>query len=85
MGEWRYAPLFLTSVLGGNESSASRPGRFTPGEGAPGIHWTGGCAGPKAALNDVELRKISCPAGNRTPVVQPVAHRYTDEENNKRI
>jgi hypothetical protein len=31
--------IFLTSALAGGEWSASRPGRFTPGERVPGIHW----------------------------------------------
>jgi hypothetical protein len=31
----------LTSVLDGSECSVSRPGRFTPGIRAMGIHWTG--------------------------------------------
>jgi hypothetical protein len=35
-------PLFLTSALVGGEWSTSRPGRFTPGERAPGTHWRGG-------------------------------------------
>jgi hypothetical protein len=30
--------IFLTSALVGGEWSASRPGRFTPGERAPGTH-----------------------------------------------
>jgi hypothetical protein len=29
----------LTSALDGGEWSASRPGRFTPRERAPGTHW----------------------------------------------
>jgi len=29
----------LTSALGGGEWSASRPGRFSPRERAPRIHW----------------------------------------------
>jgi hypothetical protein len=33
---------FLNSALGAGEWSASRPGRFTPGEKASGIHWIGG-------------------------------------------
>jgi hypothetical protein len=33
--------VFLTWTLDGGEWSASRPGRFTPGERAPGIHWIG--------------------------------------------
>jgi hypothetical protein len=32
------APLFLMSTLYGSEWSTSRPGRFTPGERAPGTH-----------------------------------------------
>jgi hypothetical protein len=31
----------LTSAVDGGEWSASRPGRFTPGESAPGTHWIG--------------------------------------------
>jgi hypothetical protein len=48
MGEW-------TSALAVGEWSASRPGRFTPGERAPGTHWSGG---PQACLNDMEKRKF---------------------------
>jgi hypothetical protein len=36
----------LTSALDGSEWSASRPGRFTPRETAPGTHWIGGWMGP---------------------------------------
>jgi len=31
----------LTSALDGGKWSASRPGRFTPKEKAPGTHWIG--------------------------------------------
>jgi hypothetical protein len=41
--------------------------RFTP----PGTHWMGGWLGPRACLDVVEKRKM-CPAGIRTPAVQPV-------------
>jgi hypothetical protein len=37
-----YIHLFLTSALAGCELSASLPGRFTPGERAPGARWIGG-------------------------------------------
>jgi hypothetical protein len=50
--------VFLTSALVGGEWSASRPGRFTPGERVPGTHWIGGCVGPRAGLGDVEKRKF---------------------------
>jgi hypothetical protein len=58
MGEWMYRfTFFFTSALVG-DCSASRPGRFTPGERAPGTHWIGGWVGPWAGLNDVEERKF---------------------------
>jgi hypothetical protein len=49
--------IFLTLALVGGEWSASRPGRFTPGERAHGTHWIGGL-GPRAGLDDVEKRKF---------------------------
>jgi hypothetical protein len=43
LGEWRYSSAHsLTSAVDGGEWSASRPGRFTPRERAPGTHWIGG-------------------------------------------
>jgi hypothetical protein len=71
----------LTSALDGGEWSALRPGRFTPRERAPGTHWIGGWVGPRAVLYAVVKRKIpsSRPELNpRTPIIQPVAQRYTD-------
>jgi hypothetical protein len=35
------APRILTLALDGGEWTASRPGRFTPRERAPGTHWIG--------------------------------------------
>jgi hypothetical protein len=52
--------------------SASHPGRSTPEEKASGTHWMGSWVSPRAGLNDVEKRKVSAPAMNRTPAVQPV-------------
>jgi hypothetical protein len=47
LGEWMYISTHsLTSVLDGGDWSASRPGRFTPRERAPGTHWIGGWVGP---------------------------------------
>jgi hypothetical protein len=71
----------LTSALDGGEWSASLPGRFTPRERAPGIHWIGGWAGPGAVLDAVVKRKIPGPrreSNPRTPIVQSVTQRYTD-------
>jgi hypothetical protein len=71
----------LTLALDGGEWSASRPGRFTPKERAPGTHWIGGWVGPRAVLDAVVKRKIPSPcreSNPRTPIVQLVAQRYTD-------
>jgi hypothetical protein len=55
--------VFLTSALFGNECSASRPCRFTPGEITADIHRIGGWVGPRTGLDDVERRKIFLLAG----------------------
>jgi hypothetical protein len=68
-------------MLDGSEWSDSRPGRFTPKEGAPGTRWIGGWTGSKAVLDAVVKRKIPSPhweSNPRTPIIQPVAQRYTD-------
>jgi hypothetical protein len=51
----------LTSALAGGEWSASRPGRFTPGERAPGTHWIGGWVDPSAGLDDVKREFLTLP------------------------
>jgi hypothetical protein len=80
LGEWRYSSTHsLISALDGGESSASCPGRFTPMERAPDIHFIGGWVGPRAILGPVTKRKISSPrreSNPRIPIVQP--SRYTD-------
>jgi hypothetical protein len=48
----------LTLALVGGEWSTSRPGRFTPGERAPGTHRIGGWVDLRAGLNDLEKRKF---------------------------
>jgi hypothetical protein len=47
--------VFFTSGLFGGEWSASRPGRFIPGERAPGTHSIRGCVGPRTDLDDIIL------------------------------
>jgi len=59
---------FLNSVQDGSDWSVSRPGRFLPGERAFRTHWVGGWVDPKTGLEAVTKKKISAPAGNRTPV-----------------
>jgi hypothetical protein len=63
--------IFLISTLAGGEWSASRPCRFTYREIAPGTHWIGGLADPRAGLDDVEKRKfltLPCTKGDLYPV-----------------
>jgi hypothetical protein len=75
------SPHTLTSALDGGEWSASRPGSFTPKARAPFTHWIGGWVGPRSGLDAVVRRKIPSPnreSNSRTPIVQPVAQRYTD-------
>jgi hypothetical protein len=49
-----YIHVFLTSALIGGEWSASRPGRFTPREKAPGTRWMGDRVGSSTCLDDME-------------------------------
>jgi hypothetical protein len=52
---------FLNLALDGSEWSASRPGRFIPGERVHDTHWIGGWVGPSAGLDTVVKRKITIP------------------------
>jgi hypothetical protein len=49
---------FLNSALTGTEWSASRPGRFNPGETAHGTKSIGDWVDPRVGLDDVEKRKF---------------------------
>jgi hypothetical protein len=59
MEVWHHA--FLTSTLDGGEWSASRPGRFTRREKAPGSLWIKDWLGHRAGLDAVVERKNSQP------------------------
>jgi hypothetical protein len=50
--------IFLTSALVRGEWSTSHPGRFAPGERAPGTNWTGGWVDLRAGMDDLEKRKF---------------------------
>jgi hypothetical protein len=50
--------IFLISALVGGAWSASRPGRFIPGERSPGTHWIGDWVDPTAGLDDVDKKKF---------------------------
>jgi len=49
--------VFLTSVLDGEEWSASHPGRFTSCEIASRTQWVGGWVGHRTNLDAVAKRK----------------------------
>jgi hypothetical protein len=72
--------IFLISALVASECSALYPGRFIPGERAPGTHWVGGWVGPSTGLNDVvKIKFLTLLDSNSDPlVVQSVASRCTD-------
>jgi hypothetical protein len=62
----------LTSALAGGEWSASRPGRFTPGERALCTHWIGGWVGPRTELDDVEkIKFLTLPGLELQPLGRP--------------
>jgi hypothetical protein len=58
MGKWMYRSTILTSALVGGEWSASRPGRFAPGEITRGTHCIGDWVVSRADLDDVENGKF---------------------------
>jgi hypothetical protein len=59
LGEWRYSSMHsLASALDEDEFPASRLGRFTRREKAPGTHWIGGWVGPRTVPDAVVKRKI---------------------------
>jgi hypothetical protein len=56
------------------------PAALPPGKEPLVQHWTGGWMGPRAVVDAVVKRKIPSPrreSNPRTPIVQPVAQRYT--------
>jgi hypothetical protein len=80
--EWRYSFTHsLASALDGREWSASRTGLFTAREWALRTLWIGGWVGSRAVLDAVVKIKIPRPireSNPRTPIIEPVAQRYTD-------
>jgi hypothetical protein len=57
-GSGGIAPPFLTSVLDGDDCSASCPGPFTPIGRAPGTNWLGDWVGHRTGQDKVKTRKI---------------------------
>jgi hypothetical protein len=68
IGEWRYSSTHsFASALDRGEWSASRPGRFTIKERAPGTYWIGDWVDPRAGLEAVVKRKIPNPCRDSNP------------------
>jgi hypothetical protein len=64
--------IFLTSALAVAEWSASRSGRSTLGERAPGTHWIGGWVDPRADLDNLDKRKFfTLPGLELRPLSRP--------------
>jgi hypothetical protein len=70
-------PPFFVSALDGGAWSVSRPGRFTPRGKRPRYPLDMRLCVPQN-LDAMRYRKVSCPCGNRTPAVEPIARLYTD-------
>jgi hypothetical protein len=64
--------IFLTSAFAVGGWSASRPGRFTPGENSLSTHWIGGWVDPRAGLDNVKKRKfLTLPGLELRPLGRP--------------
>jgi hypothetical protein len=71
--------VFLSSELDGDEWSASRCGRFTPGEITSITYRIGGWVGPRAAVDAVGKKKQSLPLpGIELWSSLPLLSHYTD-------
>jgi hypothetical protein len=69
--------IFLILAAVGSEWSATRPGRFIPGEKDTGTHWIGGWVGPRTGLDEVEKRKFLTLSGlELRPLCRP-AHKQS--------
>jgi hypothetical protein len=55
---FNWAPHHEGILGNGGEWSASRPGRFTSRDKAPGTHWIGGWVGSRAGLDAMRNRKL---------------------------
>jgi hypothetical protein len=72
--------LCILNLGARHERSGSHPYRFKPGEKVPSNHWMWGWMGPRAGLEAVEKRTISCLCQKSNPnllAAQPVASRHT--------
>jgi hypothetical protein len=80
IGEWRGGSTHsLTSALDGGEWLTSRPGRFTPREKSPWYPLDRRLGGHKnRSGRGGEEKNSRRKSKAKTPIVQPIAQRYTD-------
>jgi hypothetical protein len=76
--EWRalgnrVTNLRILCLIKHHVMNAFTPRPLYPEKRNPGIHWIGGCVGPKSGVDAVVKRKIQALAGNRSLIVQPLA------------
>jgi hypothetical protein len=81
-GSGGIAPSYLTSALGGNVWSASRPGRFTPGERAPGYPLGRRQGGPQGQFRPVQrkilhYRDLNPGRAARSPSLNRLSYSYS--------
>jgi len=77
--EWRFSSLYshpqhYMEVSGQHHTLAT----LLLGGKAHSIHCIGIWVGPIAGLDVVVKRKIPAPIRNQSPVIQPIAHHFTD-------
>jgi hypothetical protein len=81
LGEWMFSSTYSFTPALEVSGQLHSPAALPPRERAPDTQWIGGWVGPRAVLDTVVKRKIPSPrweSNPRTPIVQPVAQRYTD-------
>ena len=72
-------PLILNLIQNGDEQSTSCPGHFPPKDRMPATHLIRGLVSPRARLDILENRKISCIQQYMNPRLSgPQPSHYTD-------
>jgi hypothetical protein len=67
VGEWMYSCAILDLSTVWRWAVSFMPWPIYPWAGAPSIHWIGDWVGPRASLDPVKKRNISCPCWESNP------------------
>jgi hypothetical protein len=78
------APPFLISVLDGGECSSSGPGRFNPGEIAPGVHWIGDWVKMKELLYIFDRISIKITPAKEEQLLKSDTKKYREKKYSRR-